>query len=122
MAAVLFSSVKIQLIALVLFTAATFIIFGGTTEDERNSSASHRAFLNACEDSDFVRANSPNTIEAAKLCSCILSWHLNASDAGGTSGRKAPPPLALYQSDASAAGQGENTMDQRARQACQRPG
>lgn len=117
----MFRSVKLQLLLLVGFTAATFVFFGGTTEEERSTGTSHRSFLNACEESDFVRASTTNTVQAAGLCSCILSWHVNTKP-GGTS--KPRPPIELYQSPATPAGQrsASHDLDRQARAACAKPG
>lgn len=107
-----------SLLVLFLFAGIAALLVFGRDPSDGGRAVDNRGFLSACEKSDFVAANGPDTAGAARLCSCILSWHLREGEKVGY-----PLPAALYQS-AKPTGPGSEvsslavSVDNRAREAC----
>ena len=101
-----------SLFMLILFVCgAAFVIFGGDPSDGGRAVDS-RSFLAACEGGPFAAANASDTADAARLCSCVLSWHLREGGKAGT-----PLPVERYRTDRPVDAR-VMEIDNRARDAC----
>nr|WP_246500452.1 hypothetical protein [Azospirillum rugosum] len=94
------------------------ILFGRTPSDDVGRAVDGRGFLAVCEASPFASGNGSDVAEAARLCSCVLAWHLREGERTGY-----PLPAALYRSNPTAAATGEvsslaRMVDTKAREAC----
>ncbi|WP_029009215.1 hypothetical protein [Azospirillum halopraeferens] len=93
------------LLLLLAAVAAAFLVFGGDAPPEVGAPDS-RAFVRACEQGPYVAATAAAPVEAARLCACLLAWHLQ--EGGGRL------PVAAYTAGPEPAGE----TDRRARAAC----
>ena len=107
-----------SLLVLCLFAGIMALLVFGRDPSDGGRAVDNRGFLSACEKSDVVAASGPDLAEAARLCSCILSWHLKEGEKVGY-----PLPASLYQ-PATPTGPGSEvsslarSVDSRAREAC----
>ncbi len=92
------------LVLLLAMVGAAFLVFGGDPPEEA-AAPDARAFVAACEAGPFAAAHAAEPVEAARLCSCVLAWHLR--DGGRL-------PVEGYASGATPVG----ATDARAREAC----
>ncbi|WP_448206906.1 hypothetical protein [Azospirillum sp. sgz302134] len=114
----MFRSTRSILLLFLLACGAALLVFGNDPSDGGRAVDS-RAFLSACEASPFAASNGPDPAEAARLCSCVLSWHLREGAKDGH-----PLPAALYQpgkpaDPATSAATPAAVVDAKAREACQ---
>lgn len=114
----MFRSPRSLLVLFLVGCVAALLVFGRAPSDDAGRAVDSRGFLSVCEASPFAAANGPDTAEAARLCSCILAWHLREGERTGY-----PLPAALYRDGASAAAVGEvsslaRSVDGKAREAC----
>lgn len=114
----MFRSPRSLLILFAVSCVAALIVFGRLPSDEVDRAVDNRGFLAACEASPFAAESGSDVAEAARLCSCVLAWHVREGERTGY-----PLPEALYRSTATAAATGEvsslaRTVDAKARAAC----
>ena len=107
-----------SLLVLCLFAGIMALLVFGRDPSDGGRAVDNRGFLSACEKSDVAAANGPDVAETARICSCILSWHLKEGEKVGY-----PLPAALYQSakptgTASEVSSLAVSVDRRAREAC----
>ena len=114
----MFRSPSSLLVLLLFACTAALLVFDQAPSDGTGRAVDSRGFLSVCEASPFAAANNPDMAEAARLCSCVLSWHLRQGEQAGY-----PLPAALYQSGESVVAVGEvsslaRSVDAKARGAC----
>lgn len=103
---------SLMILFLILCGFGLLVFAGGRSGGGREDG--ERAFLAACESGPYAAANATDTADAARLCSCILSWHVKESALTGY-----PLPVAQYRTDAPFQGGGPAAMaDAKARRAC----
>ena len=88
----MFRQARSLLVLLLLACGAGLLVFGIDPPDGGRQ-ADSRSFLAACEGGPFAAANTTNSADAARLCACVLSWHLKEGARAGY-----PLPVALYRS------------------------
>ncbi len=110
-----FSSIRSLLWLFVGLMVLGFLVYGFGSGGPANDAPKN--FLAACEASPAITAHAAGTTEAAKLCSCILGWHLRAAPGG-----EAFLPVQLYILEGPDAGAGLSDrtldLDRRARSSC----
>lgn len=110
----MFRSTRFLLVLVLFACAMAFLIFGGDPPESGGRAVDSRGFLAACEGGPFAEANASDSADAARLCSCILSWHLREGARAGYA-----LPLERYRTGRPGE---ENTpagaADAHARQAC----
>lgn len=118
-----FRSPRSLLVLFAVCCVAALIVFGRTPSDDAGRAVDNRGFLAACEASPFASGRDSagggsDVAEAARLCSCVLAWHVREGERTGY-----PLPAALYRSNPTAAASGEvsslaRSVDAKARAAC----